>query len=241
MTDTLAPFAPPDRWVPLGGALNFRDIGGYLTTTGARVRWRRIFRSDALDDLTGGDRAVLTERLGLRTVLDLRCDVEGTPGALWAAGRIELPLVDVENAHVLFASAAALEDVYLNILRTRADAMRLAVQAIVEAEHPLVVHCTAGKDRTGLVAAVLLGALGVGDDDIVRDYALTATVLPDLLARLRRRPGVVLPPHAELAGPEAMRAVLRALRQAHGSMLGYVLDIGVSAEAVAVLRDRLLD
>jgi protein-tyrosine phosphatase len=247
MTDTLIPFAPAERWVPLDGAMNFRDLGGYLTASGATIRWRRLFRSDALDELSSNDRRRLIDDLGLRTVLDLRCDIERMPSAAWAAARHELPILELPSIEPVFPDGVPLHDVYLDMLHKRATPIRDVITTIVESEHPLVFHCSAGKDRTGLIAAVVLGALGVSDHDIARDYALTGRVLPSLLAMLRagaeragRRHGA-FPAVARTADLETMQAVLRAMRETHGSMLGYALDIGVEPEAIAVLRDRLLD
>lgn len=236
MTDTLLPYAPPERWVPLQGAVNFRDVGGYLTASGATVRWRRLFRSDALDDLTVENVQRLTASLGLHTVLDLRCAEERAATGSWSAARHELPIFELPSIEPVVAPGVALHDVYLNILRRRADRIREVLVAVVESEHPLVFHCSAGKDRTGLISAVLLGALGVSDDDISRDYALTGLVLPLMATRLQG-----LPPVLRTADRATMQSVLRTIRSAHGSMLGYVLDIGVGAEAIANLRDRLLD
>jgi protein-tyrosine phosphatase len=221
MTDVLVPFAPPDRWVPLRGARNCRDLGGYLTASGAAVRWRRLFRSDALDAVVAADVARLRDDLGVRTVVDLRCEDERCDAVDgWAPLRVAVPIEAAPPGAA--APGVTLADRYLHLLRKRAARIRLAVEVVVEAEHPVLVHGADGRDRTGLVAAVLLGALGVGDDDIARDYALA-------------------PPAGEAADRDTMRSVLRSLRREHGSMLGYALDIGVGAESIAVLRDRLLD
>ena len=246
MTDTLVPYAPPDRWVRLDGVMNFRDIGGYLTGSGARVRWGRLFRSDALDHLSDRDRDRLGHELGLETVLDLRCAEERRSRGALPAVLVNLPILDLPTIDPAFVPGVALHDVYLDLLRTHRDRIRDVVTAIAECNGPLVFQCDTGKDRAGLVSAVLLGALGVCDADIARDYALSARVLPAILDERRRKAdrsgwAPALPPEVHVADPSTMRAVLRSIRNAHGSMLGYALDIGVSPDLIATLRDRVLD
>ena len=246
MTDTLVPYAPPDRWVRLDGALNFRDLGGYLTGSGACVRWGRLFRSDALDHLSDRDRERVGHELGLGTVLDLRCAEERTSRGALPAALVDLPILDLPTIDPAFIPGVPLHDVYLDLLRTHQDRIRDVVTAIAEVDAPLVFHCGTGKDRAGLVAAVILGALGVSDADIARDYALSARVLPAILDVRARQPGSsrwapALPPDAHAADASTMRTVLRSIRDAHGSMLGYALDIGVSPDSIATLRDRALD
>ena len=247
VTDTLVPYAPPDRWVRLDGALNFRDLGGYLTGSGARVRWGRVFRSDSLDHLSDRDRVRLGHELGLGTVIDLRCAEERTSRVALPAAVVQLPMLDRSPIDPAFVPGVALHDVYLDLLRTHQDWIQRVVTAVAECEAPLVFHCGTGKDRAGLISAVLLGALGVGDADIARDYALSARVLPKILeARRRHKAGPsgwapALPPEVHVAEASTMRTVLRSIRDAHGSMLGYALDIGVSPDSIATLRDRVLD
>ena len=244
MSDTVVPTAPPDGWVRLEGALNFRDLGGYLTRSGEIVRSGRLFRSDSLDELTPRDISFLGNALELQTVVDLRVDRERSPDLTECAPvRRTLPVLELDSAEPVFSPGVALCDVYAHILRTRSDVFRTLLELLAEAEHPLVFHCTAGKDRTGLVAAVVLGTLGVGDSDIVRDYALTQAVLPQLMERVAERlarAGLALPPQAHTAEPETMKALVRSINRDHGSVLGYTLDAGVDVSVVEALRARLL-
>ena len=246
MTDTLAPYAPPDRWVRLDGALNFRDLGGYLTISGARVRWGRLFRSDALDHLSDRDRDRVGLELQLGTVFDLRCPEERAARGALPGALVDLPILHLPTIDPAFVPGVPLHDVYLDLLRTNHDRIRDVVTAIAECNAPLVFHCGTGKDRAGLVAAMLLGALGVSEDDIARDYALSGGVVPAILERRFRhadRSGSAdaLPPEAHTADASTMRTVLRSVRVDHGSMLGYALDIGVSPDLIATMRDRVLD
>ena len=247
MSDTLVPYAPPNRWVKLDGAFNFRDLGGYLTATGGRVRWGRLFRSDALDELSPGDHDCLRDDLRLRSIIDLRGLGEHASRSPAPIPHIDLPMLELPSVDPTFAPGVELHDVYLDILQAQQGRIAAILATICEVETPLVFHCGAGKDRTGLVAAALLGALGVGDHDVARDYALSNRVLPTILEAQRRRIvreagwAPALPPDAHTASAETMRKVLKAIRAVHGSMLGYVLDAGVAPDAVATLSDRVLD
>src|SRR5581483_12022934 len=196
----------PQRRIPLDGARNFRDVGGYLTQSGEIVRWRHVFRSDSLDRLTATDTAVLREQLRITVVVDLRAAAADHRPRTWR--RVRVPLPDLPT--------------------TREAGPRIVeiLEIIADADGPVVFQCHNGRGRTGLVAAVLLGALGVVDDDIARDYALaTGDAHPSETARMR---------------PETMRAVLGAVRRDHGSMVGYVLDAGGDITLVESLRDALL-
>ncbi len=124
-----------------------------------------------------------------------------------------------------------------------ADAFRILADAEV---YPAVFHCAAGKDRTGLLAGAAAGPLGVTDDDVVADYALTAEAMPRMREwiRVNRPEGASLVdevPAAFLAAdPEAMRRTLARLTEEHGSIREYVASLGVEAEVVEALRDALL-
>lgn len=235
---------PPPRLIVLEGPLNFRDLGGYLTPTGAMVRWRQLFRSDTLDSLTAADVEVLRRGLGYVLAIDLRSGIEASeaPAPPLRQSTLHLPLLDTPlGLDPLFIPGVPLEDVYGALLRRTAERIAHVVLTIAEAKSPVVFHCGSGRDRTGLVAAVLLGVLGVSDDDIARDYALSSVALPALVRRsVVRSEWAAYPPEAHVAAAATMRAVLRALRRDHGSVVGYALDAGVDPTTIEALRDRLL-
>ena len=166
---------------------NFRDLGGYATADGRTTRWRTLFRADGLDRLTPADVEVLRP-YGLRTVVDLRMAHE-----FEERGRFPVDSYPVtfHNISVLdqtwdreqalastLPAADFLHERYTEMLAEAgpryADALRLLAAADAL---PAVFHCAAGKDRTGLLAMLVLGAVGVGHDDIVEDYALTSTTM----------------------------------------------------------------
>ncbi|MEV4135833.1 tyrosine-protein phosphatase [Dactylosporangium sp. NPDC049742] len=230
---------------------NFRDLGGYTGTGGRTVRWRRLFRSDSLSRIDPADAASFTA-VGVRTVIDLR-----RPREVARDGRVpEFPGLAYHHLHPEHAEwedapdqdepsdARWLANRYLDIAYTGAAAMVAAVTVIAAADNaPVVVHCTAGKDRTGVVSALTLGALGVAEEDIAEDYALTAGATGPAMAYLRRiNPEIAAMPERYLAAPaDAMRLFLRDLHGRHGSVRGYLLEMGLPETHLTALEEHLLE
>lgn len=238
----------PSRRIPLEGALNFRDLGGYPTVDGRRVRWRRVFRSDSLGPMSEADARHLVDEIGLATIIDLRStrevEKEGRgPLAEAAIGYHHLPLFEVVPGHKR-VWPASLSELYRGMLRDAAGQVVRVLDVVAAADaHPVVFHCVAGKDRTGVVAAVLLGILGVGDDDIVADYVMTQEVMPAMRARWDASAGPdlkELPQHILQAEADTMRQLLAVLRDDHGSVIDYARDSGLRDHVVAELRRALL-
>jgi protein-tyrosine phosphatase len=175
----------PVRHLNLAGASNFRDLGGYPAQGGRTVRWRQLFRSNHLGHLTDND-VVELRRLGLKSVFDLR-GVEERATAVCAVSDIAVHSLPIEPAimkalairHMsgkpLTAAEAAdmVRDSYRNYVSHNTPRFRTLFGHLLESRAPLVIHCTAGKDRTGFAVALVLGALGVADDVIAEDYLLT--------------------------------------------------------------------
>ena len=240
------------RVVPFEACFNFRDIGGYKTVDGRRVRWGAVYRSDTLHRLTGNDleRAL---RLGVRTVIDLR-----SRGELDAHGRF--PRAD----HVAFHHLPLEEEIpsepphrdlpepppgeiYVAIAAAGRAAIANALRVIAEGDHAVVFHCTAGKDRTGVLAALLLSSLGVPDESVVADYHLSERSLRPAVAWAEAnepewaRRMAAFPPWLLRSPAATMQAFLDALRERHGSIEDYLGDAGVDAALVDRLRSRLLE
>lgn len=246
-----------DRLIPLDGPANFRDLGGYETREGRRVRSGRVFRSDSLSYMSDGDVAYVVEVLGLRTVIDLRAGHEVdefSHGPLEAAGITShhLPIVDETRPapaddDALDPRYLTLDEIYLMMLARFGGRFATVLAVLADADcHPLVFYCAAGKDRTGLVAALVLGLLDVAPDVIAADYALTAERMPVIIERHRARQArfgdtAEVAHQAYGAHEAAMRRVLTELVAAHGSVERYVLEAGVEASAVASLRAALLE
>lgn len=175
----------PSRSVTLDGASNFRDLGGYTGTNGRPLKWRKLFRSDHLGDLTRADIARLSA-LGLTRVCDFRGKNErethpcALPGPQVHALSIEPTVVQAlqdfaqRNKGINEADAVRLmQQTYRAFVTDNSPRFAELFQHLLQDGSPLVFHCTAGKDRTGFAAAILLGALGVQRDAIVGDYMLT--------------------------------------------------------------------
>ncbi len=243
----------PSRSVALVGAFNFRDLGGYGAIDGRSVLWRALFRSDSLDQLTLDDVDSLRP-LGLRTVIDLR----GT-GEVEAAGSFPVADYPVTLHHLsvmdrewdpaaaeIGTSSEFLHAQYTTMLDETgsryADAIRrLALPGAL----PAVFHCAAGKDRTGLLAMLVLGALGVSNSDIVDDYALTAATMDAFLAGRSADPAfadriAALPATFFAADPSALARIVDDIAAAYGSIRSYVLSLGVTADELASLEDGAL-
>jgi protein-tyrosine phosphatase len=244
-----------ERRVELAGPLNFRDLGGYPTGNGQRVKWGRVFRSDSLHHLTDLDGGRLGE-LGVRTALDFRAHDELVEVGIGRLGELDIQHVHLPTIDRAInvprpvdwtppTSAAA---VYLTMMEHGANAYAAALDAIADPGNlPAVFFCMAGKDRTGVFSAVLLGVLGVGDDDVVADYAMTHEVIDELHARTRAvRPNIDdvwsrLPQDILGAHAATMEGLLELVRARWESMTGYARDIGVSAETIRRLQDELLE
>jgi protein-tyrosine phosphatase len=181
----------PDRVLRLQGAPNFRDLGGYVGHGGRPLRWRRLFRSDHLAELTPADRAQLAP-LRLARTFDLRGLAEraATPYELAGVTQHSLAIEPtvVQRMHDIAAAGTALtvpvvtelmNELYRALINDRADRFAELFEHLIESDAPSVFHCTAGKDRTGIAAALLLLALGVPRDVVLQDYLLTNELVRD--------------------------------------------------------------
>ena len=237
--------------IPLHGTYNFREVTG-TTSDGLSIRPGYLFRSDALSRVGRRGRAHLA-RLGVRRVIDLRTDFDRRFGGTAslrgiAADRVLLPLHGGSAAEAKLGMTLA--SVYRTILG-QSTQVAAAIRAIAEANGPVVVHCTAGKDRTGLVVALTLIAIGVPEDQVIADYAATEANLAGeweqrMLRKLRRynRLGIELTDGLKevvFSSPEsAMRETLAWLEAEFGSVPDYLTAAGLTNDDVARLRATLL-
>ena len=244
----------PRRLIRLDAVHNFRDLGGYPTADGRTTRWRTLFRADGLYRLAGNDLEIV-RALGLRTVIDLRTDGElaerGTfPREQHPIAFHHVPVIDSTWQHLDRPDAndpvAFLEWAYQDMLRQGPHRFVEAIEQLSQpGTLPAVFHCAAGKDRTGVLAMLLLGSLGVPPAHLVADYALTGEGIermrvwaqreaPGMWDRLADTPSAFM-----AAAPEAMERVIASIL-AHGTIRDYTLELGVSAAALDRLADALL-
>jgi protein-tyrosine phosphatase len=236
-----------DRWIRLPGTTNLRDLGGYLSTDGGTVRWRTLLRSDALHRLDDSGRAALAG-LGLRTVIDLRTDQEvtATPSALDGTGvcTYHVPLFDASAIGRLPPELAA---IYRYMIDDCGPAIAEAVGRLCASSAlPGLIHCTAGKDRTGLVAAIVLAVIGVPDDIIAADYAMSGSSLDPgaatAISQIRSVSGVGrwLDLGALGAQPRVIHQALAHIRARAGTVAGYLLQNGLTPGDIEALRRALV-
>ena len=239
----------PSRFIPLQGCFNFRDLGGYRTADGRHVKWRRLFRSEALHHLTPSDIVKVQEELGIITALDLRNpeEIQQDGAMAWStASYYNLPFLGARQLAPPDPEAdpvARLTEIYQWVIRNAGNCIAESLNILAQSNNlPAVFHCTAGKDRTGILASVLLGVLGVDHDQIMADYILTNEVIDRLGIRLRARPGNESRPlNSFRAQPEAMELVLAELAEEHGGTTGYVRSHGVTDATMQMLKDSMLE
>ncbi len=242
--------APLSGWVDLEGAVNVRDLGGLPVSGGGTTASGVLLRADNLQGLTASDVARL-ESVGL--VVDLRTgselELEG-PGPL--AGRVEhrhrslYPegggLTDVAVEDILIGGSPAV-NVYLGYIRHRPDSIVGALEDVASADRAVVVHCAAGKDRTGVVCALALAAVGVERSAIVADYVATGERIELIMERLRGSPTYApdlddQPDSSHAPRAETMERVFEVLDSEYGGPRAWLTRHGFSG--FAALRRRLV-
>jgi protein-tyrosine phosphatase len=233
------------------GTYNFRDIGGYVGLSGRAVQSGRLYRSDALARLTEADRPTF-ESLGIRTVIDLRrpseLDVLGRcpawNGLTWHNIAPDHPEWFPEEYSHAEGVARFLARRYAELADQGSAGIVKVIGLIAESENaPAVVHCLAGKDRTGVVIALVLGLLGVSDQDIATDYARTGEAAIHVVAELRNEPAEEIArrqPYSLHTPAEAMLLFLDGVRARHGSAETYLVDAGLGYDQIDSLRGHLL-
>ncbi|WP_114105212.1 tyrosine-protein phosphatase [Hyphomonas sp. CACIAM 19H1] len=260
----------PSRVLKLQGGQNFRDIGGYPTVCGKSVRRYRIFRSAGLHKLTFSDYGRI-DRLDLKTIFDLRTPEERRAFPInWAGTPVRQTRVSSAESGNLVAMAAAFTDsglqaeavtaVMLNLYRKlpyeQAETYSSVLECISEGELPLLFHCSAGKDSTGVLAAIILSILGVPDHLIINDYSLSARIVDyrkefgldddkpstgkgqDILRELADE--VVAPLLA--SHPDYIEATLSELKAQHGTIEKFVNTVyGLKEPHINAIRRMLLE
>jgi protein-tyrosine phosphatase len=259
MVTTAESIEPRERVLALEGGRNFRDLGGYETRDGRRLRWGKLYRSGLMSGLTPADYDVLASR-GVRFICDLRTNSEREesptaweriPNLSYWSRDYAMSFGDlrrrlVESGLTIEGAQAAMVDVYRRLPFEQAPSYSELFKRIAAGEVPLIFNCSAGKDRTGVAAALILSALGVPEETILDDFLLTNTTLDRL--RLIRSRTIVAELGDEVAmvilsvEPEYIHTCLSVVREAHGSVEAYLeARLGVGAAELARMRDLLLE
>ena len=247
------------RWLPVEGCANFRDLGGYRNAQGQTVHWRRLYRSDALQEMTASAAQYTMNELGVGLVVDLRNSDEAQRD-----GRGPLADLDVEYRHFPFLEGRGippftggdvverLSSTYQWVLNNSGTLVAEAVSTISDSVAGsagsagseacgAVFHCSAGKDRTGIVAALILEVLGVDPQTITADYLLTNEVIEGVLRRIKAMENNnTVTVQSLSAQPAAFQRFRDTLQGDYGGAEAYLRGHGVSAETLESLRRHLL-
>jgi protein-tyrosine phosphatase len=248
----------PDRLVQMEQVHNFRDLGGYPTASGATTKWRTLFRADGLHRLRAAADIEIVETLGLKSVIDLRTMREQQEQGIFPLDDIEVDFHHVSIVDATWSDSKETPQIedpveflvwgYRDLLEIGSEKFALAIRILSNQENvPAVFHCAAGKDRTGVLAALILSTVGVPDDVICADYGLTRRSIektiswaklhyPEMATRWTEINPVYL-----AAEPQAMQVILNDLVSAHGSVINYVRSLGVSESEIQSLSALLLE
>jgi len=253
-------------WIDLDGAVNVRDLGALATDDGRVTASRRLLRGDNLQDLSPSDVRILVADIGVTTVVDLRSPGEVAsdgPGPLTRIGSVRHSyhsvLPELGTATDAAADALAIrhngarsrypDDIrcglYLGYLEDRPDQVIAALRSIANAPGAALVNCAAGKDRTGVVVALALTAIGVRREAVIADYAASAERMQAILGRLRSSrtyaSDVDSTPAADQAPrPQTMAAFLEQLDVRYGGAQGWLAGHGFGPSDVRSLRANLI-
>ena len=247
----------PARHLEVKGARNVRELGGYRAFDGRTTRWRTFLRADSLHQLPPPSQAALIE-YGVRAVIDLRdsTEVGEKPDVFSGSSEVayyhrslrgDQPVIDAEDMVEIEDTSEWFGLVYSLWLDRRKPQLARILATLAEAgERGVVFHCAGGKDRTGLVAALLLGLAGVPAETIAEDYALTARYLVGRYVAEnapREASGgeyTWRDYEAEFCPQGAMLRTLRHLNERYGGAEAYVRSMGLSQDLVSSLRNALL-
>ena len=227
------------RHIPLGNMNNLRDLGGYPAAGGRVTAWERLLRGDNPTGLSEKDIEWLVDR-DITTVIDLRSEEETKRKPDQLAGETDFryfhaPMLGGERMPNLERDVGR---GYFQVLDRKESACRI-LRLIAEAPGGVLFHCTAGKDRTGMVAALLLSLAGVSREDILADYQVSEIYLAEIIRRIRMSvPDLV--PFAGMSKSKYMAECLALLDEAYGSVSGYLRAVGLSELEMAALRAKVL-
>jgi protein-tyrosine phosphatase len=238
-----------DRVLAIEGTRNLRDLGGYSTTDGRQTRWRTMFRSDSLHALNGeAQQAFLA--LGIRTIIDVRDaeELERRPNVFCTSEALNYCWVPFWDDPLPPKAVPDISRGYVRELDLRGERLIAMLRKLVTPEAvPALVHCAAGKDRTGVFVALLLAALRVPKETIVEDYVLSRTCLGQQYLEESRTwvasLGDVWEDVAHLfdTPPERMQLTLEYLDRQYGGAEAYLLQHGLAQHELAMLRERLTE
>lgn len=235
----------PARHINIEGAANIRDLGGYPTKDGNMTKWGKYFRGDSLHALPLESEKYLAKEKGVQSIIDLRLSFEGKYKHIdqLSYDYINIPLLD--PATFTSKIPKSLIDMYCLMLDSSQKQFKEVFQHFIQAgDNPVLFHCRVGKDRTGVLAAMLLDLAGVSHDLIIKDYALTSKYKPVTEEALRSTPPLMTKKQFRsmlLCEPEYMEQFLRYLYDNYGSTEGFLHKIGFNEKEMEQLRASFIE
>jgi protein-tyrosine phosphatase len=244
-----------ERELSIEGMSNVRDLGGLPTRDGKKVKAGVVVRSDNPKGMTEQGHIDLMTVVGPRTMIDLRIEVEVEHDgytikdeSVTIVNFPMLPLSGVTPEQIEAGAFDNLIDDYMGQIEINADSVLSALRIIASSDqHPILYHCTAGKDRTGIVSAMLLDILGVEHETIAADYHLTTENMLPIIERIRNAPvykenGLAFAPAWIFSSdPETMMAFLERMTAKYGSAEGWALQHGLTQAEIDAIREHLLE
>ena len=239
----------PSRWINLSGAVNVRDLGGYKAESGI-TRWNKLIRADNLHRLTEADQGILLDA-GVRMIIDLRHGNEliSAPNVFANHSQIHYVNIPIFRQTPPIAQTDTVSDlptVFRYMVENCKEGFGEALSAIADADEGTVLyHCTAGKDRTGVLTALVLRLVGVAADDVSEDFALTtlamARLRPVILEQVKQTGGNTEQVERLLSSESAdMDALLMYIDDHYGDIFNYVYTLGLTDTLIDRIRTRLL-
>ena len=237
----------PRRNLNLDSVQNLRDLGGYSTKEGRKTKWGIFLRSGDMSAMTKDDQAALL-RQGIRCVIDLRMakEIAIAPNVFSDSKKVAFfnhdfwgtRFDDYRSKRKSATPEEKLSDLYCAGLEINGFVMAAVMKTLASSEGSFVFHCRSGKDRTGLVAALLLVIAGVPDEVVAKDFGLSTTYLnePELTEDDLKKPGA----YQKGSAPETMTLTLDFLGDRYGGVEGYLSDQGVSVSEIESVREKIL-
>lgn len=231
------------RRLPLAGAHNTRELGGYPCHGGTTTNWRVFLRSDSTFGMTEADISYL-QAYGITTAIDLRGDAERASHPSSLENRTGFTAHHVCLSDQMHATnfegdlPGSMSGLYISLLDDSAAALSQVFSHLAEAQGGSLFHCSVGKDRTGVVALLLLKLAGVADIDVVADYSMSEIYMQDIFVDYAKRDDI--PPHVLRSKPQSAQRVLQHLAETYGTAEEYMLHAGVSPAHIQALRRKLV-
>lgn len=233
--------------LPLTGAHNVRDLGGYPAEDGKTTKYRVFLRGDSLHGLTKGDEKYL-DGYGVSLVIDVRGREEAFlhPDHIdkKRTAHVHVPLLDhIQSEAMLGKMPDDMGDMYIGLVEKSKDGLKEIFTRMADERGVTLYHCTAGKDRTGIITMLVLKLAGVADDVVLADYAVSETYMKETFDRQRKMveaAGVKVPDYVFRSKPEYMQKLMDHIAGKYGSAKDYLKNIGLSDEEIGRLKEKIV-